>query len=185
MYIQAEGFDGSLVAQPPGAYDYIFLDRGHALLLDGCQIVEILTHHFGHQLYPRQLLHLEFSHQGSVSKNRNPVAHSIYLFQEMGDKDDSDSLVLKLSHQHKQLLHLTVVQGGCGFIQNQHLGRHIHRPGNGNHLLDGNGIVLHSHGHINVDIQSLQQLPGILLHGPPVNHGTFFRFSANIKVLCH
>ena len=103
----------------------------------------------------------------------------------MGDKDDSDSLVLKLSHQHKQLLHLTVVQGGCGFIQNQHLGRHINSPGNGNHLLDGNGIVLYSHGHIDVDIQSLQQLPGILLHRPPVNHGTFFRLSADIKVLSH
>ena len=171
MDIQAEGFDGSLAAQLPGAYDYIFLDHGHAFLLDGSQIVEILTHHLGHQC--------------TVSKDRNPVTDSIYLFQEMGHEDDSDSLGPKLSHQHEQLLHLTVVQGGCGFIQNQHLGRHVNSPGNGNHLLDGNGIVLHSHGHINVDIQSLQQLPGILLHRPPVNHGTFFRLSANIKVLSH
>ena len=60
----------------------------------------------------------------------------------MGDEDDSHPFILEISHQTEQLFHFLFVQRRRGLIQNQHLTLHIHRPGNGNHLLHRNGTAL-------------------------------------------
>ena len=99
------------MAQSLCADDHFLLNRGNAFLLNGCQVVKVLAHHLCHKLYPWQVLNLIFPHQGPVSQDRNPVAYRIYLLQEMGYKDATDPLIPQLSHQHKQLFHLAVIQG--------------------------------------------------------------------------
>ena len=135
-----------------------------ALGLDGSQVVKVLAHHGGHQLHAGQVGHGILTHQGAVAQYGDAVAHRIDLLQEVGHEHDAHALLLQLEHHFKQLFHLAVVQGGGGLVQDQHLTVHVHRPGNGDHLLDGQGVVLQVLGHIHLDVQPLDQLVGLAQH---------------------
>ena len=80
-------------------------------LLNGGQIIKILSHHLCNQLYPWKLFRFILSHQTAVSEHGNPVTDFIDLFQKMSHKNDSDSFGFQTLHQLKQLLHLAVVKG--------------------------------------------------------------------------
>ena len=54
---------------------------------DGGKIVEILAHHSCHQLHSGKILNGIFPYKLSVPEYRDPVAYSVDLLQEMGNKD--------------------------------------------------------------------------------------------------
>ena len=102
------------------------------------------------------------------------------------NEHDAHPLLLQLEHHLKELLHLAVVQGGGGLVQNQGLTVHVHRPGDGDHLLKGQGVVLQVLGHVHLDVQPLAQLVRLLVHGPAVDgveggHG----LPADVQVFRH
>ena len=100
------------------------------------KIVKIFAHHLGYQHHSRQILCLILPYQLAVTKNCDPVANCINLFQEMSNKDNSNSLIPKPSHKDKQLFNLVIIQRRGWLIQDQHLAFHIHCTGNGDHLLN-------------------------------------------------
>ena len=146
-----------------------------AVRLDGGQVIEVLTKHRRNKANPRQLRHRIGTDQTSISENRDGIADLIDLFQEMRDKDDADALLLQRAHHRKQLLNLLVIERGGRLIQDQHLRVHIHRTGDGHHLLQRDRIVLQLPAHINRKIQTLHQLLRPLVH----------RAAVDCMELCH
>ena len=74
------------------------------------KVIKVFTHHLGNQHNSRKILCLIFSYQFAVTKNCDPVADCIYLFKEMGNKDNTYSFITKSSHKYKQLLNFIVIQ---------------------------------------------------------------------------
>ena len=87
----------------------------------------------------------------------------------MGDKYYTNSLFLEVAHHGEELLHFAVVQGGGRLVKNQHLAVHIHRAGNGNHLLDGQGVIFEILRDIHMDVETFYQFVGPLEHGPAID----------------
>ena len=87
----------------------------------------------------------------------------------MGDEDDTHTLALELEHHFEELFHLAVVQGGGRFVQNQDLAVGVHGPGDGDHLLNGQGVVLKVLGHVHLDVQPPGQLRRLCEHGLAVD----------------
>ena len=75
------------------------------------------------------------------TKDRDPVADLIDLFEKMRDEDDAYAPLLQLAHQLEQHGHFLVVQRGGRLVQDQHLAFHVHRAGNGHHLLHSERAV--------------------------------------------
>ena len=126
------------------------LEQGHLVFcgclfacrfFDGGQVIHFLAQHLADQLDPGKILNLILSHQFAVPQDRDPVADLVDLVQEVGHKDDADSLGLQVAHQAEELLHFIVVQGGGRLIQDQDLAFHVHGPGDGDHLLDRDGAA--------------------------------------------
>ena len=101
----------------------------------------------------------------------------------MGDEDDAHPFRLQVPHQAKELHHLLLVQGGGGLIQNEHLTLHIYRPGNGHHLLHGDGAGAQLLIGAGRDTQGLQNFSRAAVHGLPVGHGPLG--SADVHILRH
>ena len=154
-----------------------------AVILDGGHVVQLFTQHLGNQLHPGQILNDILANQLTVPQNRNAVADLVNLIQEVGNKDDAHALCLQVPHQLKQLFHFLLVQRGGGLVQNQDLTVHIHCPGNGHHLLHGNGAAAQLLGGYCRNIQGFQELSGPFVHLLPVGQGA--PGSAYIHILRH
>ena len=170
---ESVGLDQHLVPAQGGVF-------AHAL-----NIPQLLADHLGDQLHPGQLRHGIGAHQLTVAQHRDPVAELIDLIQEVGDKDDPQALGLQLAHHCEQALGLLLIQGGGGLVQDQHLCVHIHRTGNGNHLLDGHRVAPQRLCHVNVQIQRSQQRRGPAVDGLPVDAARLFGLTADKDVLRH
>ena len=187
MDVKIKGLDGSLMAQSLCMIAKGILCRIlGTLLLDGGQVIEILAQHSGHELHSRQLRNGIVSHEGTVPHDSDAIADCIHLLQEVRNKKDAYALRLQLVHHAEELLYLIVVQRGGGLVQNQYPAVHVHGSGNGDHLLDGDGIIFQCIGHIHLDLQTVHQLLGLPVHGLPV-HRMELRLGcpADEQVLCH
>ena len=76
----------------------------------------------------------------------------------MGDENDAQALGLQIPHDVKQAPYLVLVQGGSRLIEYQHLGVDIHRAGDRDHLLDGNGIAGQGQGDVDIHTHAVHQL---------------------------
>ena len=112
-----------------------------AFAADLRHVVQFLAQHLGHQLHPGEILDLILSHQFAVPQYRDLVTYLVHLIQEMGYKDNAHSPGPQIPHQAEQFGHFLLIQRGGGLIQNQYLAVHIHCPGDGHHLLYGNGTA--------------------------------------------
>src|SRR5690606_21026925 len=63
------------------------------------------------------------------------------LIEEMGDEDDGEPLRLEIGDDLEQALDLLAVETGRGFVEDQHLARELDGAGNGDDLLDGDGMA--------------------------------------------
>ena len=154
-----------------------------AVILDGGHVVQLFAQHLGNQLHPGQILNDILANQLTVPQNRNAVADLVNLIQEVGNKDDAHALGLQVPHQLEELFHFLLVQRGGGLVQDQNLAVHIHSPGNGHHLLHGDGAAAQLLGRYCRNIQGFQKFSGALVHLLPVGQGALG--SAYIHILRH
>ena len=112
MDIKIKGLNRAVVAQSPRGNLQRRIGRITAfpvyLLL---KVIQILSHHGSDQLDAGKVRDGILPDKMTVAKNRNPVADRIDLLQEMRNENNTDSLVSQSSHQHKELLHLFIIQG--------------------------------------------------------------------------
>ena len=139
------------------------------ILLDVGHFVQILAEHLGDQLHPGQILNDVLAHQLAVPQHGDPVADLIDLLEEVGDEDDAHALLLEVKHELEELLHLLLVERGGGLVENEHLALHVHRPGDGHHLLHGDGAAAQLLGGAGGNVQRFENLSGAAVHGAPVD----------------
>lgn len=161
MDLKAERFDCSPVAEV-FAFIKDISKVGAALALNAGQIIEILAKHGCYQLYAGQFRHGVITDKFSVSHNRYSVADGIHLFQKVCDKYNADAFVPQISHHAEQFFNFIIIQRRRRLIQDQNLCIHIDGSRNGDHLLDGNGIIFKCFGNIDLNLQFLHQLLAIL-----------------------
>jgi hypothetical protein len=113
----------------------------------------------------------------------DPVADLIDLLQEVSDEDDAHPLGAQVPHQAEELLDLLLVQRGGGLVQDEHLAFHVHRPGNGHHLLHRDGAGAQLLPGAGGDAQGLQNFARAAVHGLPVGHGALG--AADVHILRH
>ena len=186
MDVQVKGFDLPRVAQSLRVNQHLVGHRFILFGLDGLQIVKVLAHHGSHQLQPGQVGDFILAYQLAVPQHGNPVADCVHLLQEVGHEDDADALFPQGAHHPEQLFHFVIVQGGGRLVQDQHLAVHIHCPGDGDHLLQGNGVVFQRLGNVHLDVQFLHQFPCPGHHRLVVDGAQLCqRFTADKQVLRH
>ena len=139
------------------------------ILLDVGHFVQILTQHLGDQLHSGQILNDVLAHQLAVPQHGDPVADLIDLLEEVGDEDDAHALLLEVEHQLEELLHLLLVERRGGLVENEHLALHVHRPGDGHHLLHGDGAAAQLLGGAGGNVQRFENLSGAAVDGAPVD----------------
>ena len=93
MNLQIKGLNGALVAQAAGLnlHGGLAATAG-AFVFNSCQIVKILAHHGGHQLYAGQFGHRVLAHQRAVAQHGDAVTHGIHLLQKMRDKHNAHAV---------------------------------------------------------------------------------------------
>ena len=184
--LEVKGLDLAGVAEALGV-DELLAGGGQAALgLDGGQVVEVLAHHGGDELDAGEVCDGIFAHQRAVAKHGDAVAHGVDLLQEVRDEHDAHALVAQAAHQGEELFHLHIVQGGGRLVEDEHLAVHVHRAGDGDHLLHGQGVFLQIARHVHGQVELLHQLPRAGDHGLAVD-GVHFRhrFAADEEVLRH
>ena len=147
--------------------------------------VYVLTDHLGDQLHLVQLADAIGADEVSVPQDSHAVGDLVHLVQEMGDEDDAHSFGLQLPHHLEQKLHLVVVQRGGGLVQDQDLCLHVHRAGDGNHLLDGGRVERQRTGDVDVQVEPFHQLIGPAVDGLPVDAAALHGLTAYEDVLGH
>ena len=161
-----------------GEYFFIFV-----IAFNVCKIIKILTHHLGNQHNSWKIFGLIFSNQLTISKNRDPVTHCIYLLQEMCYEDDSNTFLTKSAHQNKQFLNFFIIQRGSRLIQDQNLTFHIHSTCDRDHLLDRYRTFIQHLCRRNINVQAFQKLCRTCIHFFPVDHSNLVsRLTANKQV---
>ena len=104
----------------------------------------------------------------------------------MRDEHDAHALVPQAAHEGKELFHLHIVQGGGRLVEDEHLAVHVHRAGDGDHLLHGQGVFLQVARHIHGQVELLHELAragdhGLAVDGVHLRH----RLAADEEVLRH
>ena len=153
------------------------------VVLDFLHVIQFLAQHFGNQLHPGKILDHIFAYQLAVTQNRDLVTDLIHLIQEMGNKDNPHAPRPQIAHQPEQLFHLRLIQRRGRLIQYQHLTIHVHSPGDGHHLLNGNRTVRKLLGRLCRNPQIIKNPVRILIHLLPV--GQFGAAPADIHILRH
>ena len=104
-------------------------------------VIQLFSKHLGNELNSREIFDFILTYKLSVSENCDLVADCVYLLKEVGYKDNSNAFCFQVTHHFEQLLNFTVIQRRCRFIENQDFTVHINSTGNGNHLLNRDGIA--------------------------------------------
>ncbi len=76
----------------------------------------------------------------AVAQDGHAVGEVEDLIKEVGDEDDCKALGFQAADDVEQALNLVAVKAGGGFIQDEDLARKLHRAGDGDDLLDGDGV---------------------------------------------
>ncbi|MPN04136.1 hypothetical protein SDC9_151372 [bioreactor metagenome] len=103
----------------------------------------------------------------------------------MGDKNDAQASGLQIPHDVKQTPYLMLIQRGSRLIEYQHLGVDIHRAGDRDHLLDGNGIAGQGQCDVDIHAHAVHQLPGAAVDRLPVDLPALHGLTANKYILGH
>ena len=83
---------------------------GDGVRLDIRHIIQLFTEHLCYQLHAGKICDLIFADQSTVTKYGDLITHLIYLIQEVGNKDDSNTLRAQITHQTKKLFYFLLIQ---------------------------------------------------------------------------
>ena len=148
-------------------------------------LVHVLADHFRDQLELGDLVDVVDAHEVAVAQNGQAVGHFKDLIEEVGDEDDADALFLQRAHDREKLLDLVFVERRGRLVEDEHLGVDVHRAGDGNHLLNGGGIVGERPGDVDVHVEALHQFVGAAVDLLPVDLMMLHRLAADEYIFSH
>ena len=146
-------------------------------------LVQVLADHAGNELQLGDFVCIVHADEMAVAQHGQAVAHLKHLIQEVRDEDDAHALGLQIAHDVEQALDLLVVQGRGRLVEDQHLRIHVHGAGDGNHLLNGGGILGERARNVDVNLEALKQLLGAPVDFLPVDLAAADGLAADEDVL--
>ena len=100
----------------------------------------------------------------AVAHHGYAVGNSLELVHLVRDVDDADSVALELADDAEEIVDFRIVQRGGGLIHDEHPGFERQGLGDFHHLLLGHGELADQGARIQVQMQAVEDLPGVLLH---------------------
>ena len=136
-----------------------------------------------HDLVLCQVRAGQLAHHLAVPHDHQAGAGAQHLVDLRGDEGHALALCGQLQHQLLDF-HLGADVNAAGrLIQDQHLALHIHRPGDGHHLLHSDGAAAQLLCGLGRDAQRLQQRSGLSVDLPPVGQSALG--TSNVHILRH
>ncbi len=120
--------------------------------------LQLAPEHQRHQLRKRDLLRRSHADAPAVAQHRQPVGDGVNLIEEMRDEDDGEAARLQLAHDVEEPRGLGGVETGGRLVEHQRARVVLERAGDGDELLDGDGIGAERPLHVDFDAEPLQTL---------------------------
>ena len=144
---------------------------GGMILQRGEQVGQLTADHLGDNLLLGHVRHFPLADVLAIAHDGDFVGDDLDLVHLMADVDQCDAQSLQLPHDAEQGFHFVCGQGGSGLVQDQHLA--VCGNGLGDfhhlHLSDAQGAELCMG--VDVQLQLLEQLLGVLVHFGMIHHG--------------
>ncbi|MNV86572.1 hypothetical protein D3C71_1806170 [compost metagenome] len=103
----------------------------------------------------------------------------------MGDENQTNALIAQLAHQSEQHFHFLGIEAGGGFVEDQHFGREIDRPANGDNLLHRHRKAVQRLAHVEGKTVGFHQFGGARLHLFSAQQAKPARLTANKQIIRH
>ena len=123
--------------------------------------------------------------QITVTQNRHVVADLEDLVHLVRDVDQSDALLLELTHHLEQLIDLLRHQRTGRLVQNDNFGVIGHSLGDLDHLALRDTHVFHGLGQVDGHTQTTEQVRSLFAHARLVDHTALNRITAQEQVIDH
>jgi hypothetical protein len=143
------------------------------------------SQHHGYELKPRQLGNRPSAHEPAVAQNGDPVTNRIDLIEKMRDEHDSDAAALQIFEDAEEGPYFVRIEACRRLVEDQDLGREVHRTRDRHDLLDGHGVAAQRIGHVDVETVICEQRRGATAHLARAYKAEAMRLPTDEKVFRH
>ncbi len=116
-------------------------------------LAELAPEHRLDQRHPREVRGRPGADEPAVAQHRDPVGDGIDLIEEVGDEDDAQPLCGQAAHDAEQDLDLVRVEARRRLVEDQHPGRQVDGPGDGDEVLHGDRVVAERRAGIDREVE--------------------------------
>src|SRR5918998_6779561 len=149
------------------------------------QVADLAADHQAHQLVLVQFLDRQGVHDASVAHDRYPVGDAEDLVQLVRDVQDRYALRGEVPYDPEEVLDLLLRERGRRLVHDDHLRVYGERLGDLYPLHLGDRQAGDEPVGVGAQAHTLQQTPGLLGLGPPVDEPEAARLAAHVEVLCY
>ena len=157
--------------------------RNHTVCLR--LLVNDTSYHHVDDIFLGAVLSYQCSHIASVPHDGNTVGDDLDLVHTVRDVDNAEILLAKITDDVEQIRNFLLRQSGGGLIKDDQLCVMGNCLGNLTHLLLADGQLVHLLPWIDINMQFVEQRPGILDHFFVINPDSLFRLASDKNVLGH
>ncbi len=148
-------------------------------------LAELATEHRLDQPHPREVRGRPGADEPAVAQHRDPVGHRVDLVEEVGDEDDAQSLSGKPAHHAEQDLDLVRVEARRRLVEDQHPGRQVDGAGDGDEVLDRDGVVAERRARVDREVELGEDGGGAPAHLAVAQEAEPGRLAVQEEVLRH